>query len=70
MPVVRPPAEATAATRGTAPGREFGLFVEDRRVAGMGDELGDVRSLGPFARMGRRGVEDDERGAGSSLSTI
>ena len=47
--------------------RRIGLVVEDRRMAGMRDEIGDIRPLRQVASVGRCGVEDDDDRAGSEL---
>ena len=51
-------------------GRHVRLVVEDRRMAGMGDEIGEVGALGQMAGEGRGGVEHDHHRAGLSLSTM
>jgi hypothetical protein len=47
--------------------RRIGLVVEDRRMAGMGDEIGDVGALRQVAGMRGGGIEDDDHGAGGQL---
>ena len=48
-----------------APRGFFGLVVEDRRVAGVGHEVGQVGPVGQVAGKGRGGVQrDDHRAAG------
>lgn len=54
-----------------SPRRRVGLVVEDRRVAGMGDEIADVGTLGQMAGIRRRSVEDDDdRAAGESRNEL
>ena len=49
-------------------GRLVRLVVEDRRMAGVRHEIGDVLPLRHLAGVGRRGVEHDQRRAGPHLA--
>ncbi|MCY1309148.1 hypothetical protein D9M70_592120 [compost metagenome] len=46
---------------------KFGLVVEDRRMAGMRDEIGKIAALRQVAGEGRCGVEDDDHRARRQL---
>ena len=56
-----------AAAEKVALGGHLRLVVEDRRVAGMGDEIGEIVALRQVASEGRGGVEHDHHRASLQL---